>query len=273
MLDFGVLNEGHDGVTIKNGKVVGAHVGIGFMNADGNRLWVMAVNGDCTSAALLLAGSNDNSIKDSAFFGYCNAVELTDSSRNHFVENRTATFRCAETGVCGEFHSGGGVYVRGGEENTFARNSITQGVFALYQTLNNVVRQNYVTLAYGNGIASSHDAHGANRIVRNEVVKNVVAGIYSVNGDEIWRNVVRENVWQGILVLDGPAELVGNRVERNRLSGILVEGEGAGALIRRNIATGNGVYGIAAAPGNIDGGGNKAFGNGNPLQCLNVACK
>jgi hypothetical protein len=26
-------------------------------------------------------------------------------------------------------------------------------------------------------------------------------------------------------------------------------------------------------PGITDGGGNRAFRNGNPLQCLNVACK
>jgi hypothetical protein len=34
----------------------------------------------------------------------------------------------------------------------------------------------------------------------------------------------------------------------------------------------NGDLGIEAAPG-ADGGGNKASGNGNPLQCVNVVCR
>jgi uncharacterized membrane protein len=32
-------------------------------------------------------------------------------------------------------------------------------------------------------------------------------------------------------------------------------------------------FGIEAVPGVTDGGGNKASGNGNPLQCLNVFCR
>jgi hypothetical protein len=30
--------------------------------------------------------------------------------------------------------------------------------------------------------------------------------------------------------------------------------------------------GIAAVPGTHDGGGNRAAGNGNPAQCLNIVC-
>jgi hypothetical protein len=40
-----------------------------------------------------------------------------------------------------------------------------------------------------------------------------------------------------------------------------------------NTANDNVDFGIEAVPGVIDGGGNRAFGNGNPLQCLNVVCK
>ena len=34
----------------------------------------------------------------------------------------------------------------------------------------------------------------------------------------------------------------------------------------------NGDLGIEAVFGVTDGGGNKAFGNGNPLQCTNITC-
>jgi hypothetical protein len=42
--------------------------------------------------------------------------------------------------------------------------------------------------------------------------------------------------------------------------------------IARNIANHNGNLGIEAIPGVIDGGGNHAAGNGNPLHCTNVMC-
>jgi hypothetical protein len=34
----------------------------------------------------------------------------------------------------------------------------------------------------------------------------------------------------------------------------------------------DGALGIEAVPDTIDGGGNHAFGNGDPRECLRVAC-
>jgi hypothetical protein len=39
-----------------------------------------------------------------------------------------------------------------------------------------------------------------------------------------------------------------------------------------NRAFGNPDFGIEAVAGVIDGGGNRAWDDGNPLQCLNVDC-
>ena len=39
-----------------------------------------------------------------------------------------------------------------------------------------------------------------------------------------------------------------------------------------NIANDNFNLGIDSVPGVVDGGRNRATGNGNPLQCVNVAC-
>ena len=47
----------------------------------------------------------------------------------------------------------------------------------------------------------------------------------------------------------------------------------AATTLTRNLSLRNGDLGIEAVPGITDGGGNKAHGNGNPLQCLNVACR
>jgi hypothetical protein len=48
--------------------------------------------------------------------------------------------------------------------------------------------------------------------------------------------------------------------------------DAAGTTVTRNIANRNHDLGIKAVPGVIDGGHNHAFGNGNPIQCLNIAC-
>jgi hypothetical protein len=35
----------------------------------------------------------------------------------------------------------------------------------------------------------------------------------------------------------------------------------------------NADLGIEAVPGVTDGGGNRATGNGNPLQCVSITCR
>jgi hypothetical protein len=45
-----------------------------------------------------------------------------------------------------------------------------------------------------------------------------------------------------------------------------------GSTLTRNSAFHNGNLGFEAVTGTIDGGGNRAHGNGNPAQCTGVAC-
>ena len=62
-----------------------------------------------------------------------------------------------------------------------------------------------------------------------------------------------------------------NTTDKNGDDGIDVETPTT--TLTANAATYNGDLGIEGVEGIIDGGGNRAFGNGNPLQCLNVACR
>ena len=65
-------------------------------------------------------------------------------------------------------------------------------------------------------------------------------------------------------------------VARNRADGSGDDGidvESRRTTLRRNAANNNGDLGIEAVRGVRDAGGNRASGNGNPLQCLNVACR
>lgn len=59
------------------------------------------------------------------------------------------------------------------------------------------------------------------------------------------------------------------RWERNSRCAI----EAPSTTVTRNTARHNRDLGIDAAPGVIDGGGNRASGNGNPDQCTNVVCR
>ncbi len=66
-----------------------------------------------------------------------------------------------------------------------------------------------------------------------------------------------------------------NHASRNYDGGIYVYG--VGNTITQNVANFNGEhlnnYGIYVLPGNFDGGGNRARGNGAPEQCVGVVCK
>jgi hypothetical protein len=49
--------------------------------------------------------------------------------------------------------------------------------------------------------------------------------------------------------------------------------DSAATTLTRNTANRNHDLGIEAVPGVTDGGGNRARGNGNPLQCTNIDCR
>jgi parallel beta-helix repeat protein len=135
---------------------------------------------------------------------------------------------------------------------------------------------------------------------RNSVHDNEFAGmgLTFARNNRISDNRIDDNGTEGILLLDGidGNSIVDNRVTGSGTDGIALTGEsigsnlfernrtdsngddgididGPGSTLTRNTADYNGDLGIEAAPGVIDGGKNKAKGNGNPAQCVGVACK
>jgi parallel beta-helix repeat protein len=74
----------------------------------------------------------------------------------------------------------------------------------------------------------------------------------------------------GLVVSATDTLVAGNRASRNQDDGIYV-GASSDRLIG-NVADNNGALGIRAVPG-VFGVGNRASGNGDPLQCLNVVCR
>jgi len=95
-----------------------------------------------------------------------------------------------------------------------------------------------------------------------------------VHDSVIARNHVTRSTGDGIALAfsfaDSNVLFKANRVLENGDDGLDVEV--GGTTFTANLALRNFDLGIEAVPGVVDGGANRAFRNGNPLQCLNVAC-
>jgi hypothetical protein len=96
-------------------------------------------------------------------------------------------------------------------------------------------------------------------------------------GALVARNFAHDSGQNGI-VIGSDASNVGLRRNTANANGTWVEGTGIqvdspSVTITGNTANDNGWYGIKAVPGVVDGGGNRASGNGNPAQCVGVRCK
>ena len=112
-------------------------------------------------------------------------------------------------------------------------------------------------------------------LIRDNVARSSVGdgiGVVEGSGGVIERNVANDNdSAAGIVVIADDLLIRKNEASRNDLNGIAVFG--TGNTIKQNVANENGSYGIYAVPGNFDGGGNRARGNGAPEQCFGVRCR
>jgi hypothetical protein len=117
--------------------------------------------------------------------------------------------------------------------------------------------------------SSALEVHG----VDVEIERNTLRGcpLFVVgSGTEIERNDVSLSSDVGIGVFDGDARVTRNNASNNSGTGIqLFE---PGAYVARNSTNDNGEWGIHGVLGTIDGGRNRASGNAEPAQCLNVIC-
>jgi parallel beta-helix repeat protein len=140
----------------------------------------------------------------------------------------------------------------------------------LVESDRNRIERNKVANEFGILLLTSSD-----NVVERNVVTGGDVGIalrYGANRNLISRNVVTDQSSSGI---DIRYESVENRVERNDVSGSGGDGifaEPSATYVARNRAYNNALLGINAE-GAIDGGGNRAAGNGDPRQCVGVTCR
>jgi hypothetical protein len=173
----------------------------------------------------------------------------------------------------------------------------------------NEMRRNHLSRnGEGFTVAGNRNVIARNRVSDSRAPGVAGVGIFVAAGRDnvIARNVVGGSSKAGIVVGLFPSEtgghpsgvatvIRGNRLRRGNLDGLLVRKTALGTVLRRNrahgskddgfdvesrtatlagnSAVGNADLGIEAVRGVIDGGGNRASGNGDPRQCTNIACR
>lgn len=181
----------------------------------------------------------------------------------------------ARVGVLSVGHTGD--TVRNGTASGFGRGfQVDYGVVSRVQATGNGTGVLATGTVVSRSVLSDNGVGvvGGPLVDRNLVTDNV-DGIVNSYGT-VSRNTVTGNAVHGIALSGGDAASITgvvehNTVERNGRDGIF--SETPGAFIAKNRANGNTRLGMNAVVGTIDGGGNRASGNGDLRQCVGVYCK
>jgi parallel beta-helix repeat protein len=247
--DVGVLNDGHDGVTIKNGAVTAFGPGVFLFKARHNRLRDLSANENAFNGIVLSRSAH-------------NRIERSSASR----DGRNTDFP--------------GLVLFESDHNRITHNTLSDNgdlALILYASDRNHISHNKARGNPEDGMIIEGDR---NEIVRNRLVENgggilitiVTRGEEAV-GNVVSRNEVRKPRAGGIAVDRVPQRTL---VSRNHVVGAGRAGIMVGSpstTITKNRAVRNDGLGIKAVEGVIDGGGNRASGNGDRRQCVNVKCR
>jgi hypothetical protein len=266
----GVSNrKGHDGVTVEDGSITGFHTGVKLSGAHPSLplphdipVSDLTIRSLTVSATLGLDGYPLERLTVERVAITSGSMSMYVSAANSSITMNTARSGFGPPGV----HRAEGQTILGLEDSVFAGNSFTQGGMVVIGD-DNLVRNNTARhfIDVGLGI------YGDGNSVEKNLLRDGEATIIVDGDNRIEKNRTIESTGDGIRVEGGRSLLLKNRSDRSGRDGIRVNQPGSTLL--KNTANRNRYYGIEAVRGVIDGGGNKARGNGNPLQCLNIECK
>jgi large repetitive protein len=297
--DVGVLNEGFNGVTVEHGSVrqfalggftggvrnnrvldIGStrHVFFGWVMVETTRSVIrggafrrnLAPEGD----GLGLFGCDHVRVRNNAIRRNPGpGIHLQDSDHN-LVEGNVFTRDSPAIRVGGDERPGlvesnrnrirgnlikrrGGITVAPGNRNVIVHNRVREALdsIAIEKGHGNRVVRNRVAHARGAGIRLAirrPPIGGVRTVVRRNRIRASAEDGFEVNEKErhsvLRRNVALRSGDDGFDIGSDRIRLAGNRAIRNT------------------------DLGIEAVPGAIDGGGNVARDNGDPLQCTNIVC-
>jgi hypothetical protein len=267
--------------------------GFGLVDSNGNALLDVSATGNPFSG-IFATGSDGNVVQGGVFSANSNGIDFEDGSD----DNRVSATLVAD-------NAESGLVMFGGDRNVATANRVRRnGDNMDVMGDDDVVTGNVVTDATGCpdggcGIGISFEG-GTGSLIAANLVDGAAAnpadatsgaGIRvdefasatgrSTIGTVVRGNLVRHAGGDGIAVGtshdDNSTGLVEDTlVEANVVTGSVRDGIDVGRAantVSRNVALRNGAFGIEAVAGVIDGGGNIAHGNGDPLQCLRIACR
>jgi parallel beta-helix repeat protein len=236
---YGILNSGHDGVVVENGTVTQFVTGV-VSQSDGRDVVVRRMTLADSALGAFVSGGSGVVIKDNVTYLNVDGGMWIDASPGVDIRRNTIL----------DGPGGNGITVDRSADANLEHNIIKRHQIGM------LVSTSARPTVSKNSVDDNHDG--------------IIVGA-SRDGGRIEANSASRNVSFGIGVFDATGFVVSkNSADDNEGDGIQVD---SGNTVAKNTANRNGDYGIEASPGVIDGGGNKASGNGNPLQCLNVFCK
>jgi parallel beta-helix repeat protein len=271
-------------------RIVANHVygngcgdGIGLNSANGNL--VARNRSHDNGGGITICCSDHNVVRDNRVSHNADAgITVCCDSRDNLVEDNEA-LENANVGI---------IVLFGAQGTTVRENRVTGNGddIVIFEASDNTVSRNRATDARGCAICGGPTGYGIgiaggandNVVSDNSVSRTQQDGIRIADLDPadpgnpvpnrtaVRGNVVRDAGADGVRV-DATTE--GTVLERNHAFGAGEDGiqvDSASASLTRNSAFFNHDLGIEAVPGVTDGGGNRAHGNGNPVQCSGVAC-
>jgi parallel beta-helix repeat protein len=247
-----VMFNSHDN-RIDHNSVTGEHgYAIPVFDSNHNRLEKNMLDGN--DHGILLDTSNDNAVKDNRISHSGGSSIDIGHARNNRVEGNLLS------------DDGDGVILFEAQGNQISDNSVSgTGFFGFADT-------------GGFGVILDGAAH--NLVQRNVVTGGRGPAIFITSLDSpqpsdsntISDNVANSKLADGILVNNNATETLLEHNTANASGHDGIHADAPGTTVTLNTTNDNHGLGIDAVPGVIDGGGNRATGNGNPLQCTNVSC-
>ncbi|MGH9223493.1 MAG: right-handed parallel beta-helix repeat-containing protein [Acidimicrobiales bacterium] len=296
-----IVNSNRSGVIVRNGTIRGFNRGVS-VNTGANNALVTGLTLDANAAGIGIFGNPtsvsgarlvSNTITNTTRFS---GIQMTGTG--HRVEANTIA-NGASTGILfnGHDHVVQANTITDAGQNGIALGPFpsTPGPFNRNQILaNKIVRQARVgpqasginlqtgvdTAVTGNIVDGRSTAGGVSvfdstgtRVAQNQVTSSnsgvSVSGVSA--GTHLLSNIVTANR-NGVFVGSGTT---GNVLERNLSSSNQFDGmnvTSAGSVLTGNVAYRNGAFGIRAVNGVTDGGGNRAFANGQGQCSPSISC-
>lgn len=266
-----VLENGTQGALVQRNTVAGsAREGIRVLSSTGNRFEENSITGSSESGIMLdLASGNNSLVGNTITASAKSAVLIQAASHGNLVEGNTVSE--GEAGI--EVIDSNETQIIANVANSFDKPGVV-----LERAHDTVVRGNDLRFN-GGGIELLES--NRNRLESNDASENADTGIAIGSlslGNVILSNLTSANESEGIAV---EAEVLpestdpGNVIERNIANDNTSDGiavNKAGHRITANTANNNDGWGIYAEINNTDGGGNRAVGNTELLQCFNIEC-